>query len=87
MQHIILDEEGVEPKNFRVSVLPQVRAKGELRAAVAPVRDFSAGAVLADEADSREQRIQLQFMLLRSSYATVLLRELMKPRDLIEAGF
>jgi tRNA(Glu) U13 pseudouridine synthase TruD len=31
--------------------------------------------------------VRLEFTLLRGSYATVLLRELMKPIDLIFAGF
>ena len=30
---------------------------------------------------------ELSFMLLRGSYATVLLREIMKPSDPLEAGF
>jgi tRNA pseudouridine13 synthase len=87
MQHRVLDKEGVEPQNFRVDVLPEVRCRGELRAAVAPVRNFSFDMVSPDEENPGAQKVQLQFFLLRSSYATVLLREVMKPRDLIAAGF
>ena len=87
MQQRVLDKEGVEPQNFRVDVLPEVRCRGELRAAVAPVRNFSFDMVCPDEENPGAQKVQLQFLLLRSSYATVLLREVMKPRDLIAAGF
>ncbi len=84
LQHRVLDEEGVEPRNFRVSALPEVGARGELRAAVAPVREFSAGVV---EDIAEKMQLWLQFTLLKSSYATVLLREMMKPCDPVSAGF
>ncbi|RLG97782.1 hypothetical protein DRO29_02415, partial [Candidatus Bathyarchaeota archaeon] len=32
-------------------------------------------------------KVELDFTLLRGSYATVLLREVMKPRNVVEAGF
>jgi tRNA pseudouridine13 synthase len=85
-QHQILDEEGVDLRGFRVAVLPRVGARGEVRAAFAPVKDFSF-AVSADDMILGLSKIELRFTLLRSSYATVLLREVMKPKDLIAAGF
>jgi tRNA(Glu) U13 pseudouridine synthase TruD len=36
---------------------------------------------------AREGQVKLGFMLLRGSYATMLLREIMKPRNPILAGF
>ena len=35
----------------------------------------------------KEHQATLEFMLLRGSYATVLLREIMKPKNPIKAGF
>jgi tRNA pseudouridine13 synthase len=82
----VLEEEGVEAAGFRVPAMPEISAKGELRAAVCPVSDFAAGKVSADS-DKCQLQVALEFRLLRGSYATVLLREIMKPTDLIAAGF
>ncbi len=86
MQHRILEEEGIDPRGFRIDALPELSSKGELRAAVSPVRDFSLRFLNNAPGDDLS-RAQLEFTLLRSSYATVLLREIMKPKDLIKAGF
>ncbi len=83
----ILEAEGVEAQNFRIDAMPEISGKGELRAAVSPVRNFEAGAVSADADESKKYQAGLEFMLLRGSYATVLLREIMKPWNLISAGF
>jgi tRNA(Glu) U13 pseudouridine synthase TruD len=40
-----------------------------------------------DSGNSSKQEMQLNFTLHRGSYATVLMREFMKPLDLIKAGF
>ncbi len=81
----VLEEESVEAQGFRISAIPEISARGELRAAVCPVKDFKAGSISADS--DAEFCVPLEFMLLRSAYATILLRELMKPHDLIAAGF
>jgi tRNA pseudouridine13 synthase len=86
LERTVLQEEGVEAGGFRVPDMPEVCAKGELRAAVCPVSDFSAGKPSTDSGAEHLQ-VALAFRLLRGSYATVLLRETMKPTDLIAAGF
>jgi tRNA pseudouridine13 synthase len=86
IQKRIMEAEGIEAQNFQIDALPEVTARGELRAAVAPIRDFKAQ-VSADSAAERKRQVGLEFTLLRGSYATVLLREVMKPKNLIEAGF
>lgn len=86
LEQAVLQEEGVEAGGFRVPDMPEVCAKGELRAAVCPVYDFSAGNASADPG-AEQLQVALQFRLLRGSYATVLLREIMKPTDLIASGF
>ncbi|XES77508.1 MAG: tRNA pseudouridine(13) synthase TruD [Candidatus Bathyarchaeia archaeon] len=84
MQRQILQEEGVTDRGFWVRELPEVNSKGELRAAVCPVCGFTADKAAPDLGGLR---LPLQFRLLRGAYATVLLRELIKPKDLIAAGF
>ncbi|MCW4017173.1 MAG: tRNA pseudouridine(13) synthase TruD [Candidatus Bathyarchaeota archaeon] len=85
LQQQILEQEGVETQGFSVPDLPEINCKGELRAAVCPVYDFAAGAASADS--EGQVWVPLEFRLLRGAYATVLLREIMKPQDLIAAGF
>ena len=87
LQHRILEDEGVTLQDFRIAALPEISAKGELRVAVSPVREFSLGGAAAGEENSEKQSVQLEFMLFKSSYATVLLREVMKPVDLLASGF
>ena len=82
----VLEQEGVEAHNLRVNVLSWTGGKGGLRTVVTPVRDFRLQNVLANEGSNRCQA-KVSFMLLRGSYATVVLREIMKPADLIIAGF
>lgn len=86
-QKQILEAEGVEAQNFQISAMPEVSGRGELRAAVSPVRNFKAGVVSTNADEPNQRQVGLEFMLLRGSYATVLLREVMKPRNLISAGF
>ncbi len=87
IQKQILEAEGVETQNFRIDALPEINGKGELRAVVSPVRSFTVGTVSADVDDAKKRQANLEFMLLRGSYATVLLREIMKTRNPITAGF
>jgi len=81
----ILEEEGVEAQGFWVPVLPEVAARGELRAAVCPVKNFSTEEFSFDTQGNLS--LPLVFTLLRGAYATVLLREIMKPTDVVRAGF
>jgi tRNA pseudouridine13 synthase len=76
----ILKSEGVETDRFRVAEIPRISGQGELRTVVSPIRDFNVYS-------AREGQVKLDFMLLRGSYATMLLRETMKPRNPILAGF
>jgi tRNA pseudouridine13 synthase len=80
----ILEEEGISPEDFRVAALPEVAEKGRLRTATTPTKEFS----LEEHAHEKTKNIaRLDFMLYRGSYATVLLREIMKPLDIINQGF
>jgi tRNA pseudouridine13 synthase len=87
LQRRVLEAEGVEAGNFHISEMPEISAKGELRAAVSPVRDFVASEVSADTEEPEKNQAGLKFTLLKGSYATVLLREIMKPIDPVNAGF
>lgn len=83
----ILEEEGVSQENFKVERIPEISSKGELRTIITPLRGFSLNEILKDSAHPSKSAVKLRFMLLRGSYATVLLREIMKPRNPVKAGF
>jgi tRNA pseudouridine13 synthase len=84
----ILEEEGVVPGDFRVGSMPNLGSKGRLRAVVAPVKDFSFSVSEDDGIEgSLGRRVDVGFSLFRGAYATVLLREIMKSRRPVEAGF
>ena len=76
----VLEAEGIGDGPIRLNELSRAGGKGGLRTVLTPVKDFK---LLDASADS----VQVSFMLLRGCYATVLLRELMKPSDPVTAGF
>jgi tRNA pseudouridine13 synthase len=83
----VLEEEGISPSEFRICSIPEVNTKGRLRVAVIPINNFSTDKTSPDAQGPSGQGIGLTFMLHRGSYATILLREIMKPRNLIKEGF
>ena len=82
----VLEEEEIKLENLRVNTLSRVGGKGGLRTTVTPIRDFKLQNVSAD-AGGKDCQAELSFMLLRGSYATVFLREIIKPENPITAGF
>jgi len=83
----ILETENVNPQNFRISFMPEASALGELRTILVPVINLFVEETSRDSANPSKRKTRLDFTLHRGSYATVVLREFMKPRDLIKAGF
>ena len=83
----ILEAENVAPQDFYVSSIPETSAPGVVRTILASITDFSVEETSRDSESPRKRKMDLSFTLHRGSYATVLLREFMKPRNLIKAGF
>lgn len=81
----VLEKEQVKLEELLVNPLSKVGGKGGLRTVAAPVRDFTFQ--VSDLADGKGCHAELSFMLQRGCYATVLLREIMKPADPLTAGF
>lgn len=86
IENEVLEQEGVETEKLHFNELSRTGGKGGLRTAVTPVKDFRLQGV-SERADGKGYEAKVSFMLLRGSYATVVLREIMKPSDLITAGF
>lgn len=83
----ILEAEGAKPQSFYISTMPEISAPGRLRLVLASIMNSSISAVSKDSVNSSKREVGLGFRLHRGSYATVVLREFMKPQDLIKAGF
>jgi len=83
----ILEEEDISPENFKIHAMPEITLRGELRSALAPLNNFLIEEISDDSANPSKCRAKVGFTLYRGSYATVFLREIMKPRNLIDAGF
>ncbi|MFQ6134974.1 MAG: tRNA pseudouridine(13) synthase TruD [Nitrososphaerales archaeon] len=78
----LLEEEAVSPRQFYIKQMPELSMEGGFR--ISPL--------LADDLDiwtesTDRSSCLLQFTLLKGSYATMILRELMKPSDPVAAGF
>jgi tRNA pseudouridine13 synthase len=83
----ILEEEGISQESFKIPAMPEITAKGELRTAITPLNSFSLNYITKDSANPSKHKAETSFTLHRGSYATILLREIMKPRNPIKAGF
>ncbi|MEM1588990.1 MAG: tRNA pseudouridine(13) synthase TruD [Candidatus Bathyarchaeia archaeon] len=87
IEKAVLDEESVSLKNFKIKGLPELSLGGGLRAALARIKEFSLLEISGDETHPRKSKAIMSFMLYRGSYATAVLREFMKPRNPVKAGF
>jgi len=85
--HRILEEEGVEASGFKITAVPSISARGGFRAVLSPIKNFKLDALSVCANDDSEREANLSFTLQRGSYATVLLREIMKPHSPDCAGF
>lgn len=83
----VLEKENVKPPNFHISTMPEISAAGGLRTAVVSINGFSMGKPSEDSANSFRRKLSLDFTLRSGSYATIVLREFMKPQYPIKAGF
>jgi len=83
----ILEQEDIRPEDFRIQAIPETSSKGELRTATTPISGLTLETTSASQHDTSESKATLSFILQRGSYATVVLREIMKPSDPVIAGF
>lgn len=71
----ILDSEEITPKDFFIKEMQEASSEGGFRQAAIQCTDYSSHGDV------------VEFSLSRGSFATILLREIMKPEDPILAGF
>lgn len=75
----VMADEGVAPRDFYVKEMQEVSDEGGFRRVHMTVRDYSW--------EAHEGGVEVAFTLARGEYATVLLREALKPREPAESGF
>ncbi len=83
----ILETEDVSPDAFKIPLMPEATAEGKVRAVLNPVWNLVQEEIAEDKENEGKQMLKLAFNLNRGSYATVVLREFMKPQDVIFAGY
>ncbi len=83
----VLQTEGFTPERFRIHDMEEISSSGSLRSALTPVIGFKVKELVQDSACSGRRMMVLEFDLKKGSYATVVLREIMKPEDPVAAGF
>ncbi len=71
----ILQQEEITPKDFFIKEMQEVSSEGGFRQSAIHCNDYSS------------HNTTVEFSLSRGSFATILLREIMKPNDPIAAGF
>ncbi|MEM2321108.1 MAG: tRNA pseudouridine(13) synthase TruD [Candidatus Bathyarchaeia archaeon] len=84
----ILEEEGVSGEDFKRASIIRVSLFGGLRVALERVMGLRAEVISGGGA--AENSVRFEFALHKGAYATIVLREFIKPRDdkeLIECGF
>ena len=74
----ILEEEGITAKDFHIKEMQELSHQGGFRQALLWCIDFSF---------KQQNPLKVSFKLPKGSYATTLLREIIKPEDPIKSGF
>ncbi|MDR0797492.1 MAG: tRNA pseudouridine(13) synthase TruD, partial [Nitrososphaerota archaeon] len=83
LEQRVLQQEGVNLQSFRVTVNSRLSNRGSLRTVLTPIKDFKH----LDVSKKIDETTTITFTLLRGCYATILLREIIKPTNLITSGF
>lgn len=83
----LLEEDGVSAKDFYIKEMQELSQQGGFRQAPLWCRDFSWRQDNGNGDDNYNSGRVVSFKLPKGSYATTLLRELIKPDDPIKAGF
>lgn len=83
----IIKTENVAPEDFHVRAMPKLSESGRLRIALTSINHFSIEKASEDSENPSLRKLKLSFFLRRGSYATIVLREFMKTRATVRAGF
>jgi len=76
----ILQEEGINPRDFIIKELPDLSSEGSERNLYAEAEDLKTGNLEDDELNSGKKKILLKFRLGKGSYATEFIRQSFEAR-------
>jgi tRNA pseudouridine13 synthase len=83
IERIVLEDEGVDLNDFYIEKIPEISSKGTRRPVLVPVHvKLSNEEVSDDNMNPSRVEAKLKFFLPKGSYATVVLREYMKGKQL-----
>lgn len=82
----IIEEEGIKINDFRIKKMPELSLKGKLRIIAINPESFQFK-IMKEDGISEKVFVRMRFKLIKEAYATIILREIMKPKNLISAGF
>ena len=82
----ILEREGVTPRTFYVGPFHEASSSAKYRTALVRIENLDAR-MERNKGTPEGSSVTLRFFLPKESYATIVLRELMKPTDIIKAKF
>ncbi|MEM2762337.1 MAG: tRNA pseudouridine(13) synthase TruD, partial [Candidatus Bathyarchaeia archaeon] len=85
----ILEEEGLSRDDFQRAKALKVNIFGGLRVALEKVIDLGTR-IVSEKKGSSVNSLEFKFILHKGAYATILLREFMKPKtdeQLVKSGF
>jgi tRNA pseudouridine13 synthase len=83
----ILEEEEVRLEDFYIKSMPELSVKGTYRAVLLKIRNFEVPEIMRDELSPSMLKTLMCFSVPKGGYATIVLREFMKPHDPVSAGF
>lgn len=83
----VLEEEGVRPEDFYIKSMPELSVKGTYRAVLLKIRNFEVPEIMKDELNPNMLKTLMCFSVPKGGYATIVLREFMKPHDPVSSGF
>ena len=83
----ILSEEDVQLDDFYLPELKEFSSQGAFRPVIASINDFNVSRISEDSLNPDRVAVELEFSLRRGEYATILLREIMKPEEPMNVGF
>lgn len=81
IEHKIIEEEKIDPRDFIIPEIPYLSSSGSRRSLLAPIRNLEYK-LEKDELNPDKLLLNLKFELLKGCYATSLLREFMKADDI-----
>ena len=83
----VLQQEEISPRDFFIKEMQEVSSEGGFRQAAIQCSDYSSSSSSSSSVSDDGNDGIVEFSLSRGSFATILLREIMKPDDPIAAGF